>query len=573
MNRIGRYEVVRELGRGGMGLVLLAVDPTLGRHVAIKQLLQFENADQRARFLREARAVGRLAYHPNVVQVHDVVEGENGSLFIVMEYVSGRTLATVMAEGAPLLPTQVVKILEGICDGLAAAHSRGIIHRDVKPANLMLDAAGVVKILDFGIAKGVGPTLTRQGHRAGTPLYMSPEQMNGDAVGVQTDVFATCLVAFELLTGYPFRAPEAHAGLETPLVPEWIRLVLRRGLQPNPINRYQNMLALKAAFERAKEPAEFPSAGTPLRDLPTRRASANLPLVASGSERRSTRSIFDTQGELDETSTGTATRGRRAVVFGAVASAGVVAFIIWLSVGPTPSAPSERPRSPGGERAVVGERTSAVAPQPADPPAGEGVLSRTPPTPRVPVKPLPGAGAAAPVELPGPLADPERFPRRPPPDELAAPATAQTDEVAVPATALPRVSPSETPPAASPEAAASAARSDQEAGIRATLRAFEAAFENLSSAALKRVQPSLSESQLAAWDQAFAQNSTYRVEVVPKRVSLLSESRARVDCAITRTLTPKGGGAMRTLTANPAAIVLNRAAGGWEIATIRGRGW
>jgi serine/threonine-protein kinase len=203
--KIGRYEDLEVIGRGGMGVIYKARDPVLERSVALKVISSVELTDDvRARFYREARACARLRDHPNIVTIHDMGE-DAGRLFIVMELLEGEELRRLMARRAPLTLENKLAILRQICDGLYHAHQRGVVHRDIKPANIFLLRAGQVKILDFGIARFAAATthgdLTR-GMMMGTPRYMAPEQVRGHA-DHRSDIFSVGAVAYELLSGRP----------------------------------------------------------------------------------------------------------------------------------------------------------------------------------------------------------------------------------------------------------------------------------------------------------------------------------------------------------------------------------
>jgi TonB family protein len=199
----GRYEVVEELGAGASGVVYLCVDPELTRPVAVKVLRPPPGApasardEYMARFQREAEAAGRLR-HPGIVQVFDV-----GPDWLVMEYVEGRTLAHRLEKEGPLPAALVIRMVDEVAAALQFAHDHGIVHRDVKPANLMLDAEGGAKVMDFGIARVEASTLTSAGSVVGSIRYMSPEQMLGQTVDRRSDVFSLGAVAYEALTGRP----------------------------------------------------------------------------------------------------------------------------------------------------------------------------------------------------------------------------------------------------------------------------------------------------------------------------------------------------------------------------------
>jgi len=196
---VGRYHIERLIAHGGMGSLYLARDPIIDRLVAIKLLREgFDDAAVRERFAREARSAGRL-HHPNIVTVFDVGEHDDRP-FIAMEYVAGETLAQLIKRRAIGQLWQKLVILEDICAALHYAHSAAIVHRDIKPANVMLDESGLVKILDFGIARAEGIGITQAGDLVGTLNYMSPEQLAGEQVDHRTDIYSVGVLAYELVT-------------------------------------------------------------------------------------------------------------------------------------------------------------------------------------------------------------------------------------------------------------------------------------------------------------------------------------------------------------------------------------
>ena len=204
---IGKYRVKAELGRGGMGAVYLAEQPGLGREVAIKALIQSPSADPVAlkRFLQEAQVMARTS-HPNLVQVHDVeLSGETN--YIVLEFVRGRSLREWMTRG-PIPPPQVFAVMHGVLQALDYAHRHGIVHRDMKPENVLISDEGMVKVADFGIARlmddsGAGGTATKTGTTVGTPQYMSPEQVASSKVDGRSDLYSAGVMLYELVTGQP----------------------------------------------------------------------------------------------------------------------------------------------------------------------------------------------------------------------------------------------------------------------------------------------------------------------------------------------------------------------------------
>jgi predicted Ser/Thr protein kinase len=215
MRTVGRYEVLHELGRGGMATVHLARQADLGRLVALKELEMLRATDLTVaqRFLREARMASSLS-HPNIVTVYEYFE-ENGTPYIAMEYVDGGSLRPHMQQEPSL--AQIGGVLEGLLAGLDYAGRQGIVHRDLKPENVLLTADGRVKIVDFGISKASDQVMTRasltaHGSTIGTPAYMAPEQAMGRPVTPRTDLYSLGIIAFEMLVG---RAP--FAGTETPM--------------------------------------------------------------------------------------------------------------------------------------------------------------------------------------------------------------------------------------------------------------------------------------------------------------------------------------------------------------------
>ena len=270
-SRFGRYHVLRPLAAGEMGVVYLAEDPLIGRKVAIKGLRLDPLADDQeirtlqARFEQEIQIAGTFS-HPNIVTLFDVGRDE-GRTFIAMEYVEGRNLREELQASGPLPLERVVEIAVPIGRALAYAHSRGVIHRDIKPTNILVSADGVPKITDFGVARLFGSTMTHAGRIFGTPAYMSPEQAIGGELSGASDQFALATVAYELLTGErPFKGTSPTAVIYeviehhptpldevAPLVPTAVSKVVMRGLQKNPQERFESCTAFANALQRAFE--------------------------------------------------------------------------------------------------------------------------------------------------------------------------------------------------------------------------------------------------------------------------------------------------------------------------------
>ncbi len=256
VENIARYQIIGELGKGAMGVVYKATDPTIGRTVALKTLrLDLEGMEAKellARFKNEARAAGVLN-HPNIVTIYDAGE-HAGMFYIAMEFIEGATLQALLKQAHMLPPAKVVDIVRQVCAGLDFAHSKGIIHRDVKPANIMLEPDGTAKIMDFGIAKGVGAGMTSTGQVVGTPNYMSPEQVKGQPLDGRSDLFSLGVVMYEMLTGErPFTGqnvttiiykivneqPPAPHVLDTTMHPG-LGAVVMKALAKAPDARYQD---------------------------------------------------------------------------------------------------------------------------------------------------------------------------------------------------------------------------------------------------------------------------------------------------------------------------------------------
>jgi serine/threonine-protein kinase len=255
---LGRYKILKELGRGAMGLVYLGKDPTIQRFVAIKtmRLDQLDEPEEKlqeikGRFFREAESAGRLS-HPNIVTIYDA--GEQDELgYIAMELVEGRSLKEWSRKPHLMPLSDLVQTLASVADALDYAHQQGVIHRDIKPANIMITKDRLVKVMDFGIAKIASSSKTQTDVVLGTPTYMSPEQISGKKVDGRSDVFSLGVVLYELLTGQPpFTADNLsallfaiahhpHPDLQTlrPDVPPMFHEVANRALQKELPQRYR----------------------------------------------------------------------------------------------------------------------------------------------------------------------------------------------------------------------------------------------------------------------------------------------------------------------------------------------
>ena len=278
-DRLGRYQLEREIGRGAMGIVYLGRDTAINRQVAIKaiplasEFSDVELEEARSRFFREAETAGRLN-HPNIVTIYDVGE-ERGLAYIAMEYLKGRHLSDYATSNNLLEPRKVLEVIGRTAEALGFAHKQQVVHRDIKPANLMYDAgADVLKITDFGIARLTGAGSTRTGIVLGTPSFMSPEQLEGRTVTGHSDLFSLGVSLFQLLTGQlPFtadsmtglmqqiaEAPHPPLRAYRPDLPACVESVIDRALAKDPDARYDSGAQMAAALDdcRSRIPSGLP---------------------------------------------------------------------------------------------------------------------------------------------------------------------------------------------------------------------------------------------------------------------------------------------------------------------------
>ena len=263
-----RYEIVKTIGEGGMANVYLAKDTILSRNVAVKVLRGDLSSDDKfiRRFQREALSVSNLS-HPNIVEVYDVGE-EDGQYYIVMEYIEGKTLKQLINKRGALTIPEVIDIMSQLTDGLAHAHEAYIIHRDIKPQNIMILDNGEVKITDFGIAVAMNATqLTQTNSVMGTVHYLPPEQANGKSATVKSDIYSLGILMYELLTGsVPFKGDNAveialkhmkeklpSVRKQNPLIPQSIENILLKACAKNPRNRYDSVKQMHEDLQHAME--------------------------------------------------------------------------------------------------------------------------------------------------------------------------------------------------------------------------------------------------------------------------------------------------------------------------------
>jgi serine/threonine protein kinase len=407
MDRIGRYKVVRELGRGAMGVVYHAIDPNIGRPVAIKtiRLGDFrkpeEQARLRERLMREARSAGMLS-HPGIVTIYDV-EQQGDLAYIAMEYVDGPTLDHLLSQPQPLAPGRMFSILSQTAAALDYAHQKGIVHRDIKPANIMIAADGTTKITDFGIAKITATDqFTMTGTIVGTPHYMSPEQVQGAPVDGRSDQFSLAVIAYEILTGekpytgehlttvvYKIVAEEPVSPHRlNPTISGAIENVLRKGLAKKADGRYRTCQEFAESLEKACEASRGWKAMA-------RGGSLNEPTVAEAPRpaiklppARNPRLEATTTEQVDRKS------GFGAFLVGILIVTGVLAVVGWRA-GPWISQTLNQ---------ITQTSAPAVAQQKTQPPATPQATA-APVNPPAPAAPTPSPAAQTPPsgEKPSPM--------------------------------------------------------------------------------------------------------------------------------------------------------------------------
>lgn len=275
--QLGRYKIIRELGKGAMGVVYEGLDPNIGRRVAIKTarrdvISASANANEMMeRFLREARAAGALN-HPNIITIYDADE-ENGIAYIAMEFLEGGDLRDVIEKHKQLDPEDIVEMGAAVCEALACAHDHGVVHRDIKPANVMMPSNAPAKVADFGIAHMSDSTLTQEGALIGTPFYMSPEQFMGKKVDGRSDLFSVAVMLYELATGEKPFTGEAlstvmHHVIRTDPAPphelnfnisEALSRVILKSMSKRPADRYANGRVMAVALRESLKPNPNPA--------------------------------------------------------------------------------------------------------------------------------------------------------------------------------------------------------------------------------------------------------------------------------------------------------------------------
>jgi serine/threonine-protein kinase len=450
MQQIGKYVVVRLIGEGGMGRVYEATDPIINRRVAIKTISShlLQTPEARGRFLREAQAAGQLS-HPNLITIHDIAEHE-GAPFIVMEYLDGEELTGVIAKRRTPLDMKLRMMID-VCEGLAFAHMKGLVHRDIKPANIFITKQQHVKILDFGLARGLESDLTQTGNVVGTPSYMAPEQVRGEPIDQRADIFAAGVVLYELLSGRkPFSGQTTAATIYQvlehrpqpvdeldPTLPGDLAKIVQRAIEKDPAARYQRIEEMAADLERIKVGADStlilsapPPAAAPARPPSVTRqqiAPVALPPPSAVQPQPVARKNWT-------------------AISIALAAVGVALLVLALRVFR-----SSEPATPAATSSAAA--TTAPPPQNAPtiqtPPAAAPVASPSVATPPAPGRgaapaPEPSRSAATPATAARPPATPAPSSRNVPPASAAAKPPAEPPVAPAPA---PQPAPAERPAA------------------------------------------------------------------------------------------------------------------------------
>jgi serine/threonine-protein kinase len=343
----GRYEIIKSIGEGGMANVYLAQDIILNRQVAIKVLRgDLANDDKFIRrFQREAKSVSDLS-HPNIVEVYDV-GCEEGQHYIVMEYIDGRTLKQLIHKRGSLTVPEVVDIMTQLTDGLAHAHEAYIIHRDIKPQNIMILDNGIIKITDFGIAMTMNATqLTQTNSVMGSVHYLPPEQAAGKSATVKSDIYSAGILMYELLTGsVPFKGDNAveialkqmkeklpSVRKQNPLIPQSVENILIKATAKNPKNRYDTVREMHDDLVKC---LDNPDESKYIYSYPENdsEASKSVPVLEAGNQGKVM--VPDTDEEIEEATTGKKKKGKKKKVFlisGIVVGSVIALAIIFLIV-------------------------------------------------------------------------------------------------------------------------------------------------------------------------------------------------------------------------------------------------
>jgi hypothetical protein len=409
---LGKYRIIEKIGRGGMGVVYRGVDETLDRQVAIKAISpELVEDDLVRRFRAEAVTLAKVN-HPNIATVFELFRDDD-RLLMVMELVSGQTFEQLIERTGPMSVERAASLTGQILDALGHAHRAGIVHRDLKPANLMLTDAGIVKVMDFGIARVSGTErMTSDGFMVGTPAYMAPEQVRGEDVDGRTDLYAVGVVFYRLLTAkLPFKAETAVAMIHSQLndqptparqlrpdLPEWLDATLMRALAKRPADRFQTADEFRAALHDVAPLSDDVTMATPSAPMARGIGATPPPAVAA------------TPAGPHPTTTVVLNRSHLAVAGGfGVMLLTVIGLLAWLALR-TPAVPVQIVTAPA---ATVVPAPPVVPP--AAPPVVAAVATPQPKVAKAPAAvPPPVAAAPSPVQPPAVAAAPPSVDALPP---------------------------------------------------------------------------------------------------------------------------------------------------------------
>jgi eukaryotic-like serine/threonine-protein kinase len=560
---IGRYQVVGPLGRGGMGEVFLARDPVLEREVAVKLIHgDLETPTSKERLVREARAAGRLR-HPNIVTIFDAGE-HDGRPFIAMEFVKGETLGNLIRRRTPMTLVQRLELMEGACAGLAHAHRSGVVHLDIKPDNLMLDESGIVKVLDFGIARVLqsGLLVTRQ--LGGTLRYMSPEQIENRPLDHRSDIFSLGCALFEMITFVPAfvgstkdivgqisSGPVPALCDALPALDGRLDAIVQKALALDPTQRYGTLDELGAelaAVRKRLAPDYDPRVGAfsgGLDDIPTMSSDRRI-VPESSFLRRMSRST------------------RRSTIAAVGFTTVLLAMsLIWI-FGRSAPAPA-----PVADQSAAPVTAPAAEPPPSTPPAATTGATPAPVETRDSVRrrpPVESGGAAQTRVAPTPTPTPDAGQRPTPAPEPPAPVAPPVSEAPPPvATVVPNL-PATSVPAPIPDPPQVRARVDEDA-IRETLRRYAAAYRSLDVNRILQVYPSLAP-QAAELRRTFAGVTQYDIDIRNPQIDVQGDT-AVARATLARRITTRVGSPF----ANESQFEfrLRRDGGGWVIVAVVAR--
>ena len=575
---VGKYRILDLVGEGAMGVVYRGVDTVLNRTVALKVMSESvaRQQDLRDRFLREAQAAGSLQ-HPNVVTIYDFGEVD-GHLYIAMEYVDGMDLERMLAAHEPLTIHQRLDIAIDVLNGLSFAHRHGIVHRDVKPANIRITEEGRAKVMDFGVAYLDSSSLTKTGMMMGTPSYMAPEQVVGGKISPATDIFAMGSVLYELLTGArPFEGNTLHNTLYKivseepppirdvmPGLPGALDRIVRKALAKDPESRYKG--ALEMADELAAVRAELDSEKRTTSTLSLRRSMETA--IAQRTQKRSKRRTY------------AMVAGLVLLVSGAAATA--------VMLGDGDQEPDSQPIAMAPPESAAGATLPNTAASDSVGPAEDTVAAQLPApdtaadtlTPqRQPERPSARRQAEASSRTPPPVTRRVDSPVvRSQAVDTSSRQASTTDSLAMAANrAQPRDTPAlrsviDTPrtvvtaPAPVPQRPAEPPAISDSTLIGRTLQAYAQAIESRDVDAVRRAYPGLTAAQQRGWQQFFEATRSLDVTL---RINRLQITGSAADAAVVGTYdyaTSRGG-----QQAEPVSFsaTLRKENGAWKLVEVR----